>query len=84
MIPIVKTIAELAKIISAKLIFLFTKAFMRETPMTINRYVISLIGIDSVRYLIIPNIAKSPMAKPISNLYFLSVKHKKKTIRPIK
>ena len=31
------------------LIFLFAKAFITETPITINKYVISLIGIGSVR-----------------------------------
>ena len=51
-----------------------------EIPITINKYVISLIGIGSVRYLMIPNIAKSPSAKPNCNFTFSRRKQSKKTV----
>jgi hypothetical protein len=74
------TIAKLANNSSAWLIFLLARAFTTDTPITKNKYVISLIGIGSVRYRIIPKIANKPRAIPKLRSICLSVKHKKNTI----
>ena len=55
-------------------LFLFANAFIIDIPITMNKYVISLIGIGSVLYLIIPNIANKPRAKTKLEFYIFKKK----------
>jgi len=58
------------------------RALMAETPITTKKYVISLTLIVSVLNLNIAKIAKSPNAKPKSNLTLLNKKQSKNVISP--
>lgn len=58
------------------------RALIAETPMMTKKYVISLTLIVSVLNLNIAKIAKSPNAKPKSNLTLLNKKQSKNVISP--
>jgi hypothetical protein len=50
---------------AAGLVFELVSALMTDIPITRKRYVISLIGMEFVRYRMIPKIANRPRANPI-------------------
>ena len=67
---------------SMRVVLLFESALIAETPIVTKKYVISLTLIVSVLNLNIAKIAKSPNAKPKSNLTLLNKKQSKNVISP--